>query len=145
MYFKILEWPVVMAYLQNGLAIPYNGKWTRSAVTKFITSLLHPIKRVSATEELLDLMMVHDAVVVGFLDVNAQPNNYRAFYQTAVKWLEKDPYQNVGFALVTGASASNFGVENPIIRTYLWNGTMVNIIYSLLISILTYHNFKLGI
>lgn len=123
-YAKILEWPVVMAYLQNGLAVPYNGKWTRSAVTKFVTALIRPIKRVSKTEELLDLMTIHDAVVVAFVDVNRQVGNYRAFYQTAVRWLEKDPFQNVGFAVVTGASAKVFGVDGPMVRTYLWNGTM---------------------
>lgn len=116
-----------MAYLQNGLAVPYNGKWTRTAVTKFITSLLRPIRRVTNTEELLDLMMVHDAVVVGFIDINTHPGHYRVFYQTAIKWLEKDPHQNVGFAIVTGDSGKIFGVDRPLVRTYLWNGTMVGL------------------
>lgn len=117
-----------MAYLQNGLAVPYNGRWTKSAVTKFIQSLMRPIRRITTTEGLLDLMMIHDAVVVAFIDVNRHRQHYQVFYQTAVKWLEKDPYQNVVFAIITGngETSQQFGVvdNGPLIRTYLWNGTV---------------------
>lgn len=117
-----------MAYLQNGLAVPYHGRWTKSALTKFITSLMRPIHRITTTEGLLDLMLIHDAVIVAFIDVNQHRKHYKIFYQTAVKWLERDPYQNVVFAIVTGETAQQFGVvdrdDNPFIRAYLWNGTI---------------------
>lgn len=122
-----MEWPVLMAYAQNGIAVPYNGDWGHAAITKFVQSLLNPIKRISHTEDLLELMMVHDAVVVGFVDVHHQPAHYKILHQTAVKWLERDPFQNVAFAVVTGDTAGIFGVtEMPIFRMYMWNGTVVS-------------------
>lgn len=121
---QIHDWPVAMAYLKSGLAIPYTGRWSVASLTKFVRALMHPLHRVIDNEDMLRLMMSHDAVVVAFLDVDQYADDYAAFYSTAVKWLEQDPFQSVAFAVVTGASTASFGVHRPLVRTYLWNGTM---------------------
>lgn len=66
-------------------------------------------------------------MVVAFLDMDANRKQYNRFYQTSLKWLEKDPFQEVAFGVVTGESSSAFGVEEvPAIRLYLWNETIVS-------------------
>lgn len=72
-------------------------------------------------------MMTQDAVVVTFLDVKRDAMQYREFYRAAVKWLEKDPFQEMSWIVVTGRSMDNFGIaETPSIRMYLWNETVVS-------------------
>lgn len=77
-------------------------------------------------------MTSNDAIVVAFVDVQIDKRQYKSFYQTAFKWLERDPFQEVGFGVVTGETAAAFGVELvPSIRMYLWNETLVTIIAKL--------------
>lgn len=115
-----------MAYMKSGLAVPYTGRWSVPSLTRFVQSLAHPLHRVVDNEDMLRLMMSHDAVIVAFLDVNQYAEDYAAFYSTAIKWLEHDPFQTVAFAVVSGAaSAATFDVQHlPLVRAYLWNGTM---------------------
>lgn len=73
-------------------------------------------------------MTTKDAIVVAFVDTQLDKRQYKSFYQTAFKWLERDPYQEVGFAVVTGETAASFGVDLvPSIRMYLWNETLVTL------------------
>lgn len=120
-----MSWPVLMAYNLNNVAIPYNGQWTEPALTKFILTLMMPIKRISKSDELLTLLHNHDAVIVAFLNLPTDNLFYKVYLHTAVKWLEKDPYQEVAFAIVTGESIRSFGVEkHPSLRLFLWNDTL---------------------
>lgn len=65
--------------------------------------------------------------MVAFLDVSLDSKIYQRYYQASLKWLEKDPFQEVSFGVVTGESAQLFGVEMvPSIRLYLWNETIVS-------------------
>lgn len=124
--FQIHDWPVAMAYMKSGLAVPYTGRWSVASVMRFVQSLVRPVHRIVSNDDMLRLMMSHDAVVVAFLDVNQYAEDYAAFYSTAIKWLEQDPFQTVAFGIVTGASAFDFDVQQnaPVVRVYLWNGTM---------------------
>lgn len=129
---QVMAWPVLMAYLQNGLAIPYNGRWNSRELTQFISAMMKPLKRFSHPDELLDVMASHDAVIVSFVDVLMNRSHYSSFYKTSVKWLEKDPNQEVIFGVVTGEAKRNFGVEaGPVIRMYLWNDTVVSVVWYL--------------
>ena len=93
---------------------------------KFVDSILNPIQRLSSPDSLLESMTSKDAVVVAFVDVQLDKRQYKTFYQTAFKWLERDPYQEIGFGVVTGDTAGAFGVELvPSVRMYLWNETLV--------------------
>lgn len=120
-----MSWPVLMAYNLNNVAVPYTGQWTESALTKFILTLLQPLKRISTPNELLTLMHNHDAVIVAFFDMKTDNQFYKVYLHMAIKWLERDPYQEISFAIVTGDSMKAFGVDkSPSLRLYLWNDTL---------------------
>ncbi|CRK94444.1 CLUMA_CG007951, isoform A [Clunio marinus] len=125
-YTKIHSWPILMAYQRNGFGVQYQKNlWTEGALTKFITSLLNPVQRLTTPDELLELMATKDAVVVAFLNLQDHPRNYKSFHRAAYKFLEKDAFNEIGYAVVTGESSYNFGVEElPSIRAYMWNETL---------------------
>lgn len=125
-YQKIHSWPILMAYQRNGFGIQYQKNlWTDEALTKFITSLLSPVQRLTTPDDMLELMTSKDAVIVAFVDLQIYPRHYRTFYHAALKYLERDPFNEVGFAVVTGETALSFGVDRvPAIRAYLWNETI---------------------
>lgn len=125
-----MAWPVLMAYMQNGIAVPYNGRWNSRELTQFVRALMNPMKRFSSPDELLTVMASHDAVVVSFVDLLVDRSYFSNFYKTAVKWIEKDPNQEVVFGIVTGDARKQFGVEaTPVVRMYLWNDTVVSKFY----------------
>lgn len=115
-----------MAYQRNGFGIQYQKNlWTKGALTKFINSLLNPLQRLTTPDDLLEMMTSKDALVVAFVDLEANPRHYKSFYHAALKFLEKDPFNEIGFAVVTGETSLAFGVETvPSIRAYLWNETL---------------------
>ncbi|XP_065088854.1 thioredoxin domain-containing protein 11-like [Ochlerotatus camptorhynchus] len=124
-YSKVQSWPVLMAYQPNGMAVQFHQAWTNAALSRFVQSLINPIQRMVGPGDLMSFMTGKDAVVVAFIDVNVNRKQYNRFYQTSLKWLEKDPFQEVAFGAVTGESSSAFGVEEvPAIRLYLWNETI---------------------
>ncbi|XP_053673811.1 uncharacterized protein LOC128724072 [Anopheles nili] len=124
-YTKVQSWPVLMAYQPSGLAVQYHQTWTTAALSRFVQSLMLPLHRFSSPGDLMDHMTGKDAVVVAFLDVMHESKLYQRYYQASLKWLEKDPFQEVSFGIVTGQSSNMFGVETvPSIRLYLWNETI---------------------
>lgn len=124
-YAKVMSWPVLMAYNQNSIAIPYNGQWTEAALTRFVLSLIRPLHRIYHPDELLSLIHNHDAVVATFVNMEASNAFYNIYLHTAIKWLERDPYRDVAFAVVTGESIKRFGIDRePSLRLYLWNDTL---------------------
>lgn len=125
-YTKIHSWPILMAYQRNGFGIQYQKNlWTEGALTKFINSLLSPIQRLISPDDLLKMMTSKDALIVAFIDLEANPRHYKSFYHAALKFLEKDPFNEIGFAVVTGETSLAFGVETvPSIRAYMWNETL---------------------
>lgn len=124
-YKKVMSWPVLMAYTKNNIAIPYNGQWTETALARFVYLMLKPIHRIDEPTELLAILHNHDAAAVLFVDMKNSSAFHRIFYQTAIKWLERDPYGDVAFAVVTGQSMASFGVDSePTLRLYLWNKTV---------------------
>lgn len=124
-YAKVTSWPVLMAYNQNNVAIPYNGQWNEAALTKFVLSLIRPLQRVHQPDDLLTMIHNHDAVVVAFVDMSTSASFYNIYMQAAMKWLERDPYRDIAFGVVTGEAIYSFGVERqPSLRLYLWNDTI---------------------
>lgn len=114
-----------MAYYPNGLAVQYHGAWTNAGVIRFINSLITPMQRFTTPDNLLSATIGCDAVVVAYMNVDEHKLQYSQFYKTSVRWLERDPYQEISFGVVTGQSAKLFGVtELPTIRMYLWNETI---------------------
>lgn len=125
-YSKISQWPILMAYQRNGFGIQYQKNlWTEGALTKFINSLMNPFERLTAPEDLMEMMISRDCVIVAFLDLEANPRHYKSFQRTALKFLERDPFNEVGFGMVIGETADEFGVSDvPTLRAYLWNETI---------------------
>uniref|UniRef100_A0A182W6F2 Thioredoxin domain-containing protein n=1 Tax=Anopheles minimus TaxID=112268 RepID=A0A182W6F2_9DIPT len=124
-YTKVQSWPVLMAYQPSGLAVQYHQAWTTAALSRFMQSLMQPLHRFGSPGDLMDHMTGKDAVLVAFIDVAKDSKLYQRYYQASLKWLEKDPFQEVSFGVVTGQSSKLFGVETvPSIRLYLWNETI---------------------
>lgn len=89
---------------------------------------MHPLSRVDSVDDLLRLTTSNTAVVLALLDVMNNQTNYRTYYQTALKHLEIDPTRQMAFAVCTGHSAKQFGVNSmPKLRMYLWNETLVRV------------------
>lgn len=125
-YSKITTWPILMAYQRNGFGIQYQKNlWTDAALTKFTSALLNPFERLTTPDELMEMMSSRDCVIVAFLDVESYPRHYKSFQRTALKFLERDPFNEVGFGIVLGETSIDFGVNRiPAIRAYLWNETV---------------------
>lgn len=125
-YSKIHSWPILMAYQRNGFGVQYQKNlWTEGALTKFVTSLLTPLQRLVTPDDLLEQITSRDAVVVGFLDIHKHRRQFQSFYRSALKFIERDPFDEIGFSIVTGESANNFGVSQmPTVRAYMWNETI---------------------
>lgn len=126
-YSKIKAWPVLMAYLpKNGLGVLYNGPWERDPMMRFVASFLRPLKRLTDPDDLLSTLTSNDAIVVAFLDLQRDQKEWNVFYETAVRWMYRDPFQDIRFSVVTGESRSKFGVDagEPVLRMYLWNETI---------------------
>lgn len=124
-YKKVMTWPVLMAYSRNNIAVPYNGQWTETALARFVYLMLRPVHRIYKPEDLLAIIHNHDAVVTIFVNMDTSYTFYKIFYQTAVKWLEKDPQGDIAFAVVTGDSIQMFGVDRePSLHLYVWNRTI---------------------
>ena len=74
------------------------------------------------------------AVVVGFFNFSglSKSPGYKEFYQSAIRSLEKDPNQEVIYAVVTDprTAESNYGVVTfPHARLFMWNESLVRIFY----------------
>jgi hypothetical protein len=68
-------------------------------------------------------------VVVGyfsFAGIAGSPGYY-SFYTAALKFLEKDPHREIGFAVVTDKETDGqMGIDfTPTLRIYTWNETLV--------------------
>lgn len=125
-YSKIHSWPILMAYQRNGYGVQYQKNlWTEGALTKFVTSMLNPLQRLVTPDDLLEQITSRDALVVGFLDMQKHKRQFQSFHRSALKFRERDPFDEIGFSIVTGESANNFGVTHmPTVRAYIWNETL---------------------
>lgn len=85
------------------------------------------MKRITALDDLFMLMNTHNIVVLAILNMKRDQRHYKAFYQASLKYLETDPYREIGFAICTGESSTIFGArDQPKIRIYLWNETLAS-------------------
>jgi hypothetical protein len=69
------------------------------------------------------------AVVVGYFNFAgiAGSPGYYSFYTAALRFLEKDPQREIGFAVVTDKeTGGQMGIDfTPALRIYMWNETLV--------------------
>ncbi|KAK9708828.1 Thioredoxin [Popillia japonica] len=120
-YNKVYNWPVMIAYPAHGRGIQYNGPKTALHMIRFLNAFIEPVVRVNNLD-VVYLRQTHDAVVVA--NINALPGSldYAVFYSTALRYLEKDPFQEVVFAVNTDHSN---GAQK--LSLYIWNNTMIYI------------------
>lgn len=57
--------------------------------------------------------------MVGNIDVSPGSRAYAVFYLTALRFLERDPYRDVAFAVLPNVNSG------PLLHLYLWNQTLV--------------------
>lgn len=85
------------------------------------------MKRITILDDLLQMMNTHNIVVLAILDMKRDQRHFKAFYQASLKYLEIDPYREIGFSICTGESSKMFGAKDqPKLRIYLWNETLVS-------------------
>lgn len=55
-------------------------------------------------------------------ELNASPGSldYAVFYSIALRFLEKDPYREIAFAVITNSNVT------PTLKICMWNETLVN-------------------
>ncbi|GJQ80005.1 hypothetical protein Trydic_g9478 [Trypoxylus dichotomus] len=118
-YNKVYTWPVLIAYPAHGRGIQYNGPKTALHMMRFLNSFMEPLVRVSNLD-VHHLRQTHDAVVVA--NINAGPGSldYAVFYSAALRHLEKDPFQEVIFAVNT-----DYNNDAQKLSLYTWNNTII--------------------
>lgn len=115
-YNKVYGWPVFIVYPTHGRGIQYTGPAKAEYMIKFLYSIIFPIKP-------LDLSRQHnfrDAFVT--IKVNPLPGSldYAVAYTTALKYLEKDPYQSLSFYVQPQARELE-----PSLSLHMWNETLI--------------------
>lgn len=82
-----------------------------------------------ATHILGITLFLLQTIVVGCFNFagNIGSPGYYSFYTAALKFLERDPHREVGFAVVTDMkTGAEMGIDwSPTLRIYMWNETLV--------------------
>ncbi|XP_018323145.1 thioredoxin domain-containing protein 11 isoform X2 [Agrilus planipennis] len=124
-YSKVYNWPVLIAYPTVGKGIQYKGPKAAPYMMRFLMQLMQPFVRVTTTEEIVQLMATHDALVLG--SVNALPGSrdFAVLYSTILRYASQDVTQNMAFAVLTiPAKDQNGNPYKPSIFLYMWNETL---------------------
>ncbi|KAJ9585352.1 hypothetical protein L9F63_002849 [Diploptera punctata] len=126
---KVQQFPVLIVYTQHNKGIQYKGIREATHMIRFLQFFLRPLEQIRTHDDLINLMTTHDAVVVGFFNFlgNVGGAGYYTFYSAALKFLERDPYREIGFAVVTdvGTAEKLMVDEIPSVRLYMWNETLL--------------------
>lgn len=124
-YSKAYSWPVLIAYPTHGKGIQYKGPNTAHYMVKFLKSFTRPLVRIDGESDVDDLLSNHDAVVVGCVDAKPGSIDYAVFYNTALRFLEKDPVQETVFAIISDLN-NEYCIENsPSMALHMWNETLL--------------------
>lgn len=125
---KVQQFPVLIVYTQHNKGIQYKGIREAAHMIRFLQFFLRPLEQITSHTDLFNLMTTHDAVVVGYFNFlgNLGGPGYYTFYSAALKFLERDPYREIGFAVVTDiGTAKKMMVDDiPTVRLYMWNETL---------------------
>lgn len=123
-YTKAYNWPVLIAYPSHGKGIQYKGPRTAAHIVKFLMGLSRPVIRLTSEAEVHGLLASYDAVIVGC--VNALPGSldYAVLYTASLRFLERDPFQEVAFAVLTGLNTRCFDAASPSLTLHMWNETL---------------------
>ncbi|XP_037302968.1 thioredoxin domain-containing protein 11 isoform X2 [Manduca sexta] len=122
---KIPSWPILMAYTVNSRGVLYKGIRDAHSMVKFLELIMRPIKRISLTEDLVNMLSICDAVAVAFTPLSETSKYYNIWYNVALKSREFDPVGEICYGAVTSEElAVDLGVDVvPNVRLMLWNDT----------------------
>ncbi|KAL5281311.1 TXNDC11 family protein [Megaselia abdita] len=116
---KVSRWPILVAYLPNGIGFQYKGDWNFHDLGLFVDRLLKPLERITTSQELFNQKMSNDFVVLGLFE--KLDSHYITFVQTALKSLELN--RNIAFTVFVGNSSRNdLGNLN---LTWKWPGIKI--------------------
>ncbi|CAH0701203.1 unnamed protein product [Spodoptera exigua] len=122
---KISSWPILMAYTSISTGILYYGPRDAHSMVNFLELMIKPLRRVSSSEDLVNLLSRCDAVAVGYTPLTETSKYYKVWHTVALKAREADVIGEICFAAVTSEElAAELGVESvPNARLMLWNDT----------------------
>ncbi|XP_075973532.1 thioredoxin domain-containing protein 11 [Anticarsia gemmatalis] len=122
---KIPSWPILMVYTTISRGVLYKGPRDAYSMVNFLELMMRPLKRVSSSEDLVNLLSYCDAVAVGYTPLIDTSKYYNVWYTVALKIREADTLGEICFASVTSEElAVDLGVESvPNARLMLWNDT----------------------
>ncbi|XP_022830838.1 thioredoxin domain-containing protein 11 [Spodoptera litura] len=122
---KISSWPILMAYTSISTGIFYYGPRDAHSMVNFLELMIKPLRRVSSSEDLVNLLSRCDAVAVGYTPLTETAKYYNVWHTVALKAREADVIGEICFAAVTSEElAAELGVESvPNARLMLWNDT----------------------
>ncbi|KAF5280834.1 hypothetical protein FQR65_LT14941 [Abscondita terminalis] len=122
-YSKAYSWPVLIAYPTHGKGIQYKGPQLATYMVKFLKTISRPFIRIHEVFEVNELLTTYDAVVLACLDVSPGSSSFGVFYTTAIRFLEKDPLQEVAFAIITDYLSCSG--NTPSLSLHMWNETLL--------------------
>ncbi|XP_021942555.1 thioredoxin domain-containing protein 11 isoform X2 [Zootermopsis nevadensis] len=125
---RIQQFPVLIVYIQHNKGVQYKGIREAAHMIRFLQYVLRPLERITSLSDVMTLMSVYDAVVVGCFNFAGSIGSpgYYSFYAAALKFLERDPHREVGFAVVTSMkTCAELWIDwSPTLRIYMWNETL---------------------
>ncbi|KAG8303144.1 Thioredoxin domain-containing protein 11 [Homalodisca vitripennis] len=125
---KIQQFPKLVAYITHETGVEYRGPREHRYMSAFLEGIMRPLHRVHGQADLVNLRSAYNVVVVAYLNFQGMRGGtpYRAMYETALKFLERDVRQEIAFAVVTSFKTTvEMGVDrSPCIKLYLWNETL---------------------
>lgn len=123
--------PVVVAHVRDhgDVVFPLRGGVPAAKVlVRFVRRIMRPLVLATSGAELDALVERHAAVLVGAVD-GVSDGAYNAFYALATQAVARDPWDEVGFAVVTNrGAAENVGIEHPL-TLCTWNETLVRVAF----------------
>lgn len=114
--------PIVVASVRGvgDIVLPVNVTPTARTLEGFVRRVATPLVRVTSAEDLGELVRRHTAVVVGAVD-HPWGAAYQSFYAFATQSLSRDPWRDVGFAVVVDRRAmEDIGLEHSV-TLFTWN------------------------
>lgn len=121
--------PAIVAHVRGIGDVVYplrGGVLAANVLARFVRRLMTPLRHVTCRAELDALVGRHAAVLVGAVD-GVRGGAYNTFYALAAQAVARDPWNEVGFAVVTNRrTADSIGIEHTL-TLFTWNGTLPHV------------------
>lgn len=118
------RYPQLVAYVGLERAVEYKGPHKADYMIKFLHSVIHPISRLDSITDLWKMRYLHDAVLVGFLQIRGTFDlGLGALYETSLSLASRDFLRRTSVAVFTHSRFNLImGVNaTPTIHLYIGN------------------------